>query len=180
MSTEEQQLACFDVGTETYGINIVHIKEILLYRTITAVPRAPEFMEGILNLRGRVIPIIDMRKRLGIPPQPDGPTRATRIIIVVVGARDVGIIVDRVDKVIKLGDADIDPSPDVATGVGPEYLEGVARDGEEMVMVLNMEKVLSSKDRVRLDDINNVMAQEAAKVSETPAKVSETPTKEEA
>ncbi len=161
---EEVQLACFKVAGETYGAEIFDIKEIIMYREATAVPKAPDFMEGIINLRGKVIPVIDMRKRLGIKPLSEAKSRSMRIIIVKIGQKDVGIVVDSVDKVIKARrgkDGNIDPSPEVATGIGPEYLKGVARDGDDMVMILDMEKVLSSKEKVRLGDLEDIMDEKA-------------------
>lgn len=165
MSLKEVQLACFKVGDEVYGADITSIKEIILYKKATAVPSAPEFMEGILNLRGKVIPIVDLRKRLGVPLPKGGVSRSTRIIIIHVAKKDVGVIVDSVDKVIKATSGKggtIDPSPNISSEVGTKFLSGVAREGEEMIMILDMEKVLSSRDKVELGNIKNVVPEEAA------------------
>lgn len=150
-SEDGVQLACFRVGNETYGADILGIKEIILFRQPMAVPKAPAFMEGIINLRGNVIPVVDMRKRLDIPAPEGGYKRAARIIIIKLGKRDIGIIVDSIDRVIEVAYKDIDDKPDVASGIGPEYLKGVAMEGADMVMILDMEKLLTTKERVSLE-----------------------------
>jgi purine-binding chemotaxis protein CheW len=163
MSESELQLACFNVGEETYGVDIIHIKEILLNRKITPAPKAPDFMEGIINLRGHVIPIVDMRKKFGLPAPEGGYKRAARIIIITIDKKNIGIIVDNVDNVITVNQTDVDPSPSVATGIGSEYLDGVAKNNDEMIMILNMKTVLTTMDRVKIAELQGLSEKAANK-----------------
>lgn len=147
----EIQLACFKVGEERYAADIMSIKEIILCRKITRIPSAPDFIEGVINLRGQVIPVIDMRKRLGLTPA--GPEGTARIIIIRVLDKDVGIIVDSVLKVLRVGKREMQPPPSIAKGVESEYLKGIVKDGDELVLLLDMEKILTTSEKVGLEDI---------------------------
>lgn len=146
----EIQLACFKVGDEKYAADIMKIGEIILYRKITRIPKAPGFIEGIINLRGKVIPVIGMREKLGL--NEEAPGRSARIIIIKVGDKDIGIIVDSVLKVLRVEKAEIQLAPAIIKGIESEYLTGVVRDGDELVLILDMEKVLTTAERVRLHD----------------------------
>lgn len=160
---EEYQMACFRVGDESFAADIMKIKEVILYRRVTAMPRAPDFMEGIINIRGDVIPVIDMRKRLGMAT--GEITKNSRIIILSVGLKDVGIIVDSVSKVLRVSDSDIKPAPSVGKGIESEYLTGVIRnikDEEDITMILDMDRVLTTTEKVRLDEILSTGAQTEA------------------
>src|SRR5438874_4320237 len=90
--SEERQLVVFQLGAELYGVEIARVHEIIRLQTVTRVPRAPSFVEGVINLRGKVIPVVDLRRRFGLPTVEH--TRATRIVVVEIGAQVVGIIVD--------------------------------------------------------------------------------------
>lgn len=145
-------LACFKVGEETFAADIMQIREIILCRKVTHIPKAPDFIEGIINLRGRVIPVIDMRKRLGLPAIEQ--TRAARIIVMKFQDRKrVGIIVDSVVNVIRIKEGEMQAAPKIAKGIESEYLKGIVRVGDELVLVLDMEKVLTTTEKVRLDEI---------------------------
>ncbi len=144
------QLACFKIDEERYAADIMRIREIILFRKVMPFPKAPDFIDGIINLRGKVIPVIDMRKRLGLTPKEPGSD--TRIIIVKFTDMDVGMIVDSVDKVLRVGSKGIQPSPKIVRNIEAEYLAGIVMDGEEMVIVLDLERVLSSDERLKLDD----------------------------
>lgn len=145
------QLACFMIGEERYAADIMLIKEIILCRKVTHIPKAPDFIEGVINLRERVIPVIDMRKRLGL--QATELTGATRIIITKVEGKNVGIIVDSVLKILRVGEGDIQPPPGMIKGIESEYLSGIVRDGDELILILDMGRVLTTTEKGRLDDI---------------------------
>lgn len=149
----ETQLACFKIDEERYAADIMLIREIILYRKVMPFPKAPDFIDGIINLRGKVIPVVDMRKRLGLTPKEPGSD--TRIIIVKFKGMDIGMIVDSVDKVLRVGNRGIQPSPDILRNIEAEYLAGIVMDGEEMVIVLDLEKVLSSDERLKLEETVN-------------------------
>lgn len=145
-------LACFKAGEESYATDIMQIREIILCRKVTHIPKAPDFIEGIINLRGKVIPVIDMRKRLGLEPKE--PTRHARIIVIKFhDGKRVGVVVDSVTKVLRIEESEIEAAPSIAKGIESEYLTGVARDGDELVLVLDMEKVLTTTEKVSLDEV---------------------------
>jgi len=150
--SNEVQLACFKVGEERYAADIMLIKEIILYRKATHIHKAPEFIEGIINLREKVIPVINMRKRLGLHAAE--PTAATRIIITKVEGKNVGVIVDSVLSVLRVGTGDIQPPPRIIKGIESEYLSGIVRDGDELILILDMERVLTSTEKVRLGEFS--------------------------
>lgn len=144
------QLACFTIDEERYAADIMRIREIILYRKAMPFPKAVDFIEGIINLRGKVIPVIDMRKRLGLKPK-EADSNA-RIIIVKFTDMDIGMVVDSVDKVLRVGSRGIQPSPKVVRSIDAEYLAGIVMDKDEMVIVLDLERVLSDAERLKLDD----------------------------
>lgn len=144
------QLACFKVGEETFAADIMLIREIILCRKITRIPKAPDFIEGIINQRGKAIPVIDMRKRLGLETRE--LSRSARIIVLrFQDKRLVGIIVDSVVKVLKIKEGEMQPAPKIAKGIESEYLKGIVRDKDELLLVLDMDKVLSTTEKVTLD-----------------------------
>jgi purine-binding chemotaxis protein CheW len=150
MNTTGVQLACFKVGAETYGVDIMQVKEIIRCQKITPIPKAPDFIEGIINLRGEALPVIDMRKRFDLG-QAESSDRA-RIIIACIADKDVGLVVDSVTKVLNMDKGGMQPAPEIAKGVESEYLKGVTKDGEELVMIVDMKKILSTTERVRLEN----------------------------
>ncbi|HOD41867.1 MAG TPA: chemotaxis protein CheW, partial [Candidatus Wallbacteria bacterium] len=131
MSTEEkkglkqQQLVSFRLGVEEYGVSIMKVQEIIRMQEITKVPQMPDFIEGIINLRGNVIPIIDLRKRFGLSCAEK--TIDSRIVVVSVRERIVGIIVDGVSEVLRLSEEQIEPPPPAVSTAGREYIKGVGK-----------------------------------------------------
>ena len=144
------QLASFTIDAERYAADIMRIREIILYRKAMPFPKAPDFVEGIINLRGKVVPVIDIRKRLGLTPKEADSN--TRIIIVKFTDMNIGMIVDSVDKVLRVGNRGIQPSPKLVRNIDAEYLAGIVMDGDKMVIVLDLQRVLSEAERLRLDD----------------------------
>ena len=96
LQQDEQQLVVFDLSTEAYGVDIGAVREIIRLQDITRVPRTPEFVEGVINLRGKVIPVVDLRKRFGLPAEDE--SKENRIVVVDIGAQDIGVIVDAVTE----------------------------------------------------------------------------------
>jgi len=134
------ELLCFRVATEEYAISIMDIKEIIKPREVTEVPRVPAFVRGILSLRGNIIPIFDMRVRLGLA----GGTASERERVVVVKRQGgfCGVLVDEVVQVVRIAQAGIEPPPVVLEGIDREFVLGVGRVGGRMLILLDMEKVL--------------------------------------
>ncbi|MGC3996195.1 MAG: chemotaxis protein CheW [Anaeromyxobacter sp.] len=117
------QLCTFRVGGEDYAIDIMRVREIIPPAPITPVPRAPAFVEGVVRLRGEVIPVLDVRRRLGLPVAP--ATRKTKYLIVNVAGRRVGLVVDEVTEVLRIQRAEIRPAPGLVEGGGPRFFLGV-------------------------------------------------------
>lgn len=146
----EEQLVVFQLGDETYGVDISTVREIIRMQSITQVPRTPEFVEGVINLRGRVIPVIDLHKRFGLPPVKE--TAQSRIIVVEVGGVTVGMIVDSVSEVLRLPTASIDPPPPDVSGVDTAYLRGVGKLEDQLIILLDLDKVLHEKEHQELKE----------------------------
>lgn len=141
---DEEHLVTFKIDTEEYGIKIKEVQEINRITEVTRVPRAPHYIDGIVNLRGNIIPVLDLRKFFGLTEKE--MTDATRIIIVDCGGVKTGIVVDSVSEVLRFERSLIEPPPDIlSNGVDSDYVEGVGKlnDGKRMILILNLEKVLS-------------------------------------
>src|ERR1700682_2246393 len=120
--SEERQLVVFQLGAELYGVEISRVHEIIRLQAVTRVPRAPGFVEGVINLRGKVIPVVDLRRRFGLPGTEH--TRATRIVVVEIGDQVIGIVVDGVSEVLRVNTSTVEPPSPVVTGIDSEYLLG--------------------------------------------------------
>jgi purine-binding chemotaxis protein CheW len=145
------QLVGFELGNEKFGVDILSVKEIIRTVEITRVPRAPDFVEGIINLRGEVIPIIDLRLRLGVEKKAFDKT--TRLIVVELDSQQVGFVVDVVSQVLRLPKETIEPPPDMVTGVDSAYLEGVIRVEDHLLMLLDLKRILSHNEQRTLKDV---------------------------
>lgn len=139
----EQQLVAFRLATELYGVGIGQIQEIIRLQEITPLPRSEADMAGVINLRGKIVPVLDLRKRLNLPEA--DPTRATRIIVVAHGDGCVGLIVDDVTGVLRLPKDTVEPADRMAGGLEAEALLGVGKSGENLVLLLDLEHVLRGK-----------------------------------
>ncbi len=117
------QLCTFRIGGEDYAVDIMRVREIIQPQPITPVPRAPAFVEGVVRLRGEVIPVVDVRKRFGLPPAP--ATRKTKFLVVHVAGRRLGLVVDEVCEVLRLARADIRPAPALVGLEAPQFFLGV-------------------------------------------------------
>lgn len=127
------------LNDEKYGIDIMDVEEILRMIDITKVPKAPPFVEGIINIRGKVIPIVDLRKKLGIPA--NDYTNSTRIIVVNLRGKQVGFIVDQVEEVLRVDGGVVDKAPTASTSVDNTYIKGVARLATGMVIILDVHQI---------------------------------------
>jgi purine-binding chemotaxis protein CheW len=134
------ELLCFKVGCEEYAISIMNIKEIIKRREVTEVPRVPSFVRGILSLRGNIIPVFDMRVRLGL----SGVASCEQERIVVVKRQNgfCGVLVDEVVQVVRIAEAGIEPPPVVLEGVDRDFVRGIGRVAGRMLILLDMERVL--------------------------------------
>ncbi len=143
------QVVSFKLADEEYAIEITRVKEIILVEGITRVPQMPEYIEGIINLRGEVVPVIDLRKRFGLKNAE--LVEETRIVVSRMDKRIVGLIVDSVSQVMKLPNTDIQPPPDTIASIAGEYLTGIGKIEERMIMMLDIEKILSREEKQEVE-----------------------------
>ncbi|MEW6573317.1 MAG: chemotaxis protein CheW [Bacillota bacterium] len=145
---KEEQVVVFQLDDQTYGLDIAAVSEIIRMEKITHVPRAPEFVEGVINLRGRIIPVIDLRERFMLAR--GEYTRQSRIIIVEIGEVTVGMIVDAVLEVLRISVNNIEPPPAMIDGVDVAYLRGIALWEGRMIILLSLERILDEHEKESL------------------------------
>ena len=149
-TAEELQLVIFRLSSEEYGLPITKVQEINRVVPVTKLPQTPSFMEGIINLRGRVIPVIDLRKRFGLTEA--AHTDDTRIIIVEVDGQTVGATVDAVTEVVRIPSAQVDPPPPSFI-LDAEYIHGVAKMEGRLIILLNIDKILTSQETIAIKQL---------------------------
>jgi len=161
----EKELVLFELGNEIYGVDISVVYEIIRMQAITKVPKAPFFVEGIINLRGRVIPIVDMRKRFGLPKAEQN--KDNRIMVLESSGQNVGIIVDAVTEVLRIPSESVEPPSNIIVSSASDYILGIAKHDKSMIILLDMERVLSK------ESIGNVSNGVSESVSAENKKVEE-------
>jgi len=136
------QLVGFIIGKEYFGVDILMVQEIIRAAPITAVPNSPEFVEGVINLRGSIIPVIELRKRLNLFMQ-DSKPEDSWILILNIEGRVTGFIVDSVTEVLKIDETTIEPPPDiVVAGLESQYIRGVCKIDEKLLILLDFDRIL--------------------------------------
>lgn len=167
-SLSERQLVTFHLGNDEFGADIMHVREIVRLTEVTKVPQAPAYVEGVCNLRGHILPIIDGRTRLGL--ERGQRDESTRVLVVDVRGRATGIIVDRVSEVLRVSTADIEPAPSVVRAIDGDYLEGMVKlnDGKRIIMFLNINQIITVEqvEAVKTEGTNILAAERDAKVKE--------------
>jgi purine-binding chemotaxis protein CheW len=136
----EMQLVVFELAEEQFGLDIATVREIIQMQPVTKIPGAEYFMEGMINLRGVVIPVVDLRKRFGLDSMEYN--NDTRIMVISSGGQDIGIIVDSVEEVLRVPSDSIVPPSSVVTSAGSDYLSGIAKLSERLVILLDPERLL--------------------------------------
>ena len=147
------QFVIFQVDSQNFALEIKRVKEILPRRKITVLPKAPAFLEGMIELRGSLIPVIDLRKRWGVSEIRNDS--ATRIIVLRVRKKKVGLIVDSVQRVLSVPIEDIDVPPDMTRSRGSEYILAVAKHQGELYLILDVDRLLSTEERTSLDEVKS-------------------------
>ena len=147
--SETVQVVSFKLGSEEYGVDIAQVQEINRMVAVTHVPRAPQFMEGVINLRGQLIPIIDLRARFGMPRAEH--TKNTRIVVTEIGAKRVGMVVDSVSEVLRLPLAQIEDAPEMIAGVETEYIRGVGKIEDRLIILLDLGKIITGSEKRELE-----------------------------
>jgi len=145
------QFIVFKLASEEFGIEITKVQEILKPQPVTKLPQAAGFIEGITNLRGDIITIIDLRKRLDFPLSNQGEDR---ILVVKINDIDVGFIVDDASEVIRIEEEQIAAPKQGIAGIKTEYLEGIAKLEERLIILLNLDKLLTTEEQVKIEQIS--------------------------
>jgi purine-binding chemotaxis protein CheW len=149
----------FKLGTEEYGIDILKVQEIRGYDAVTRIANAPEFIKGVVNLRGTIVPIVDMRIKFGLgDPEYN---QFTVVIILNVGRRVVGIVVDSVSDVIMLGAEQIKPAPEFSSDFDTQYIVGLGTVDDRMLILMDIEKLVTSPDMALIDAVAGELKQAA-------------------
>jgi purine-binding chemotaxis protein CheW len=166
----QSQFLTFHLAGEEYGVGILKVKEILEYDTVTKVPAAPPFIRGVINLRGSVVPVIDLAVKFGLAPSPI--TKRTCVVIVEAQTDDrrtvMGIIADSVSKVIDLGPSDIEPAPQFGTRVRSDHLQGMGKTGKKFALLLDIDRVLAAEEFAAVAIEATVLAPAASDASRHP------------
>ena len=158
-----QQYLTFSVSSETFAIPIAAIKEIIEYRILTDVPMMPSYIRGVINLRGRVVPVIDLSVRFG--RNKGEVSKRTCIVILEIaqddGQQDISVVVDAVSAVVDIADADIEPPPQFGAKLRADFISGMGKIGEQFVIILNVDRVLSIEELAMLGGESAERAAEA-------------------
>ena len=141
---ESMQLVSFTVGDEAYGVNIAKVQEIIRMPEITHLPQTDDYIKGIINLRGNIIPIIDMRMRFNMSETQYSDI--TRVIVLSIQEKLIGIVVDSVSKVLEIAANEVEDAPDIINGLSKEYINGVGKIDDNMIIILDTDKVLTADE----------------------------------
>lgn len=139
------QLVVFQLDKELYGADIAVVREVCPLQRVTRVPRTPPYIQGVTNLRGRVIPVVDLRRRLGLPMT--AATKATRIAVAELDGGQVGMVVDAVLEVIRVPTSAIKPPSTIMSGIDAENVQGIINLDDRLIVLLNLERVLRREER---------------------------------
>lgn len=147
----EEQLVIFNVGNEIYGIDTSKVQEIIRMQDITHVPGAPAFVEGVINLRGRIIPVIKLHERFGLPGSDS--SKASRIIVVETEGQVVGMVVGTVSEVLRIATDCVEPPSPIVTGLDSEYIRGIAKLESRLIILLQLNRLLTSEQKASLQAV---------------------------
>lgn len=144
------QIVSFRLANEEYGIDIMNVQEIILVGQVTEMPQVPGYLRGLINLRGHVIPIVDLRLRLGL--EAAAATEHTRILVLNVNTKTVGVVVDAVDEVLSVDSVELEPTPAGVAGAGEEFVTGLLKFEEKLLILLNLERIVEEEVATALSD----------------------------
>jgi len=151
---KKDQVVNFRIGRESFGVPIDNVQEIVRVPEITVVPEMPSFVEGVINLRGKIVSIVDLSKRLKIEAAPRA--KSSRVLIVEVDDKIIGLLVDSVNAILQIPQEAVEPTPDTVTPVGADYIIGVGKLPDKLIILLNLKNIL------RPDEIKGLAADESA------------------
>ncbi|MDR3270233.1 MAG: chemotaxis protein CheW [Peptococcaceae bacterium] len=139
----EEQLVTFNLGTEEFGVDIMKVQEIIRIPAITRVPKAPAYIEGVINLRGNIIPVVDLRTRFHMPANAD--TDLSRIVVLQMEKRVFGVRVDAVNEVLRLSEENIEPPPPIAVGMEEHFIRNVGKVGDRILILINTDQIMDEE-----------------------------------
>lgn len=151
-ATDGSQYLTFSLGEEEYGVEILKVQEIKGYSAITPIPNTPPYIKGVMNLRGAIIPVVDLRGKLGMAETTYN--QFTVIIVVTVGTKIMGLIVDAVSDVLNIPKSDVQATPDFGSQVDVRFINGMAKAGEKLIVLLDIDKILGSDELAALDAVS--------------------------
>jgi len=153
--TESKQLVTFQLGEELYGVNIMDVKEIVRVQTIRPIPNAPTYVEGIFNLRSEIIPIINLHKRFHLRKllTSEEDELLSGFVILDIDGMKLGIIIDRISRVVTVEKEDIQPPPQMFSGIGAEYIEGVVRQENGYLILLEIRDLFNPKELQKIAEL---------------------------
>ncbi len=151
-SSEILQLVSFKIGNEEFGVNILNVQEINKMTQITKVPNAPDFVEGVINLRGKIIPVIDLRTRLKLDKKEHD--KDTRIIVVEISNKTVGFIVDAVREVLRVPVSITEAPPEIVTGIDSEFIKSVGKLDDRLLILIDLNKIITNVEKQELENVN--------------------------
>jgi purine-binding chemotaxis protein CheW len=147
------QLVTFTLDNEEFGVDILKVQEINRMIDITRIPNAPPFVEGVINLRGKIIPIVDLRKRLGFEAK--ASDKSTRIIVVELDGIVLGFVVDSVSEVLRISESTVEPPPTLVAGIDSEYIQGVGKLENRLLILLELKKIFTVTDKKELEMVTS-------------------------
>ncbi len=150
-NAEQLQLVTFKLGGEEFGVNILNVQEINKVVDITEVPKSPEFVEGIINLRGKVIPVVDLRKRFYMEAKAND--QHTRIIVAELDGKTIGFRVDAVNEVLRIKSDSLEAPPEIVSGVDSAFFKAVVKMGEKLLILIDLGKLFSYEEREELQSV---------------------------
>ena len=153
LADESLQLVTFEVAGEEFAVDILAVHEINRMKELTRVTQAPMEIEGVINLRGKIIPVMDLRKRFGLPPR--ARDEQTRIIVVEVGGRVIGFIVDRVRQVLPISRSIVEPAPDMVATIDSQFISGVGKLPDRLLILLDLTRLLNSSLMEAVDQMGD-------------------------
>ncbi len=150
-TVSEVQMVAFKLEKEEFAVNIHQVREVLKMSRVTPLPQSANYIEGVINLRGEVIPVVDLRKRFELPVGERG--EQTRIIIVEIQNSNVGLIVDSVTEVLRFSSSAIQPPPARVAGTRTDLIKGVGKVADRLLIILNLEKILTTEEVISLEEV---------------------------
>ncbi len=148
----ERKYVIFKLNKEEYGVDIMRVKEVSEVKETTKVPNTPDFVDGVINIRGDITPIINLKKRFNL--EQGALEEGARIIVVNIKNKLVGFLVDDASQVLSMDEENIDPPPELVAGVDKMYIQGIGKLEDRMIILLDLEKVLNEEEQALINEIN--------------------------